>query len=183
MRLVVTIATVALAGCVPRVKSELIEGGANVPPRARSELIEAGANVPLLANGLPGPEPCPEIARAVMDALQLRTGHTAEIEIDANQFEREPLTIQAGPIESIMLGGMGKLGGAGRLYGRVWTGSNGRVVIRYYRVQRALEGNPMPICAVARAGGGQLEGKPGRFPGTVELPYSSALAFIVQDFL
>src|SRR5688572_20000168 len=106
VRLVATIATVTLAGCVPRVKSDL---------------IEAGANVPLLANGLPAPEPCPEIARAVMDALQLRTGDTAKIEIDANQFDREPLTIQAGPIESIMLGGMGKLGGASRLYGRVWV--------------------------------------------------------------
>ena len=57
------------------------------------------------------------------------------------------------------------------------------MVIRYYRVQRALEGNPLPICAVARAGGGQLEGKPGKFSGTAELPYSSATAFVVQDFL
>jgi hypothetical protein len=118
-----------------------------------------------------------------MDALQLRTGDTAKIEIDANQFDREPLTIQAGPIESIMLGGMGKLGGASRLYGRVWVSSTGRVVIRYYRAQRALEGNPLPICAVARAGGGQLEGQPGKFAGTAELPYSSATAFVVQDFL
>jgi hypothetical protein len=165
----VAMATVALAGCPM--------------PRARSELIEAGANVPLLPSGLPAPEPCPEIARVVMDALKLRTGDSAEVEIDANQFEREPLTIQAGPIESIMLGGMGRLGGASRLYGRVWTSSTGRVVIRYYRAQRALEGNPLPICAVARAGGGQLEGKPGKFAGTAELPYSSATAFVVQDFL
>lgn len=160
---------VALAGCPM--------------PRARSELIEAGANVPLLASGLPASEPCPETARAFMNVLQLKPGDTARIEIDANQFEREPLTIQAGPIESIMLGGMGDLGGATRLYGRVWTSSTGRVLIRYYRAQRSTGGDPIPICAVARAGGGQLEGKPGKFPDTAELPYSSATAFVVQDFL
>src|SRR5688572_20865436 len=107
VRLAATIGMVALAGCPM--------------PRAKSELIEAGANVPLLPNGLPAPEPCPEIARTVMDALQLKPGDNAKVEIDANQFEREPLTVQAGPIESIMLEGMGKLGGASRLYGRVWT--------------------------------------------------------------
>lgn len=159
---------VALAGCPM--------------PRAKSDLIEAGANVPLLGSGLPAPEPCPEIARAFMNVLQLKPGDSAEIEIDANQFEREPLPIQAGPIESIMLGGMGDLGGASLLYGRVWT-SGPRVVIRYYRVQRATGGDPIPICAVARAGGGQMEGKPGKFPGTAELPYSSATAFVVRDFL
>lgn len=135
----------------------------------------------LLPDGSPGPEPCPEKARLVMEALKLRPGATAQIEIDANQFEREPLTINAGPIESIMLEPMGKLEAASRLYGRVWT-SGPRVVIRYYWAQRA-DGNRMPFCAVARSGGGQLEAKPGRFPGSVELQYSSSLAFIVEDFL
>ena len=76
---------------------------------------------------------------------------------------------------------MGRLGAATRLYGRVWT-SGPRVVIRYYHAQRAGE-NPLPICAVARLGGGELEGKPGKFPNSTELPYSDALAFVVQDFL
>jgi hypothetical protein len=151
-------------------------------PLARSELIEAGANVPLLPNGLPAPEPCTETSRAFMNAIQLKAGDTAKVELDANQYEREPLTVQAGPIESIMLEPMGDLGGATRLYGRVWT-SGPRVVIRYYRAQRATGGNPIPICAVARAGGGQLEGRHGKYPGSAELPYSSALAFVVQDFL
>ena len=70
------------------------------------------------------------------------------VEIDANQFDRWPLTINAGPIESIMLEPMGRLGGATRLYGRVWT-SGPRVVIRYYWAQR-VGGSRMPICAVAR---------------------------------
>jgi len=56
-------------------------------------------------------------------------------------------------------------------------------VIRYYRAQRPTGGNPFPICAVARAGGGQLEGKSGKYPGSTELQYSLALAFVVQDYL
>jgi len=151
-------------------------------PRATSELIEAGANVPLLPNGLPAPEPCPANARTFMNVLQLKTGDTARIELDVNQYEREPLTVQDGPIESLMLEKMGSLGGATHLYGRIWT-HGPRVVIRYYRAQRARGGDPIPICAVARAGGGQLEGRPGKYPGSTELPYSSALAHVVQDFL
>jgi hypothetical protein len=91
-----------------------------------------------------------------MAALNLRPGDTATVEIDANQFGREPLTVNAGPIESIMMEPMGELGGATRLYGRVWT-SGPRVVIRYYRGQRA-RGNVFPICAVARLGGGHVWG-------------------------
>lgn len=116
-----------------------------------------------------------------MKALRLRPGETAQVEIDANQFDREPLTLNDGPIESIMLEPMGKLEGASRLYGRVWT-SGPRVVIRYYRAQMA-GGEVIPICAVARKGSGQLDGKPGRFPKSAEVPYSTALAFIVEDFL
>lgn len=154
-----------------------------VPPAARhtDEVIEAGANVPLLPDGSPGPEPCPEKARLVMEALKLKVGDAAHVDIDANQIEREPLTINAGPIESIMLDHMGRLAGMTRLYGRVWT-SGPRVVIRYYWAQEA-DGNRMPICAVARLMGGQLESKPGRFPGSAELPFSGAVAFIVESFL
>lgn len=153
-----------------------------VPPAARtSDLIAAGADVPLTPDGTPAAEPCPETAKAVMKALRLRPGETARVEIDANQFEREPLTVQAGPIESLMMEPMGRLEGASRLYGRVWT-SGPRVVIRYYHAQMA-GGEVIPICAVARMASGQLEGKPGRFPHSTELQFSSALAFIVEDFL
>jgi hypothetical protein len=154
-----------------------------VPPAAHhtDEVIEAGANVPLLPDGTPGPEPCSKDARLVMEALNLRAGDTAHVDIDANQIEREPLTINAGPIESIMLEPMGKLRGMTRLYGRVWTG-HPRVVIRYYWAQE-VGGNRMPICAVARLMAGELEGKPGKFPGSAEIPYSNALAFIIDTFL
>lgn len=142
----------------------------------------AGANVPLRSDGTPGPERCSQHALDVMAALELRPGHSsAPVELDANQFEREPLTLTAGPIESIMMGSMGRLGSATRLYGRVWT-SGPRVVIRYYHAQRAGE-NPLPICAVARLGSGELEGKPGKFPNSTEIQYSDAQAFVVQDFL
>ena len=91
------------------------------------------------------------------------------------------LPVNDGPIESIMLEPLGNLGGTTRLFGRIWTGGP-RVVIRYYWAQRA-GGKRVPICAVARKGAGQLEGKPGRFPRSIELPYSNALAFIVETFL
>lgn len=152
------------------------------PPSGQtSELIEAGANVQLLADGSPAPEPCPKEAKLVMQALRLRPGDTARVEIDANQIQREPLTVNAGPIESIMWEPMGGLGGASRLYGRVWT-SGPRVVIRYYKAQMP-GGEVLPICAVARKGGGQLEAKPGKYPGSAELKFSTALAFVVEDFL
>ena len=169
-----TLARIAVLGLV---------GLGCVPPAARytDEIIEAGANVPLLPDGSPSPEPCPREARQIMEALKLKAGDAAHVEIDANQVQREPLTINAGPIESIMLGPLGKLEGMSRLYGRVWT-SGPRVVIRYYWAQEA-GGTRIPICAVARLGGGELEGKPGRFPGSAELPYSDALAFIVESFL
>ncbi len=148
----------------------------------QGDLITAGANVPLRSDGTPGPEHCPQHTLEVMEAAELRPGDsTAEVELDANQFGYERLTLTAGPIESIMLEPMGRLGGATRLYGRVWT-SGPRVVIRYYHAQRA-GGNVLPICAVARLGGGELEGKPGKFPNSTELEYSRALAFVVQDFL
>lgn len=147
-----------------------------------SDLITMGTNVPLRSDGTPGPERCPEHSRQIMEALELRPGKsTALVELDANQYEREPLTLTDGLIESVMLEPMGRLGGATRLYGRIWT-SGPRVVIRYYWAQRA-GGTKIPICAVARIGGGQLEGKPGKYPKSTELPYSQALAFIVEDFL
>jgi len=146
------------------------------------DLITAGANVPLRSDGTPGPERCPRHTLEVMEALELRPGHSnAKVELDTNQFEREPLTVIPGPIESVMLEPMGRLGAATRLYGRVWT-SGPRVVIRYYHAQRS-GGNVLPICAVARLGGGDLEGKPGKFPNSIELAWSRALADVVQDFL
>ena len=146
------------------------------------DLITAGANVPLRSDGTPGPERCPQRALEVMRAMELEPGHSAApIELDANQIEREPLTLIAGPIESVMMGTRGCLGATTRLYGRVWT-SGPRVVIRYYYAQRAGQ-EPLPICAVARRWGNELEGKPGKFPQSTEVADSNALAFAVREFL
>ncbi len=117
----------------------------------------------------------------MMRLLALRPGYAGEIEIDANQDEREPLTVFAGPIASILLRPMVHLDGGTVLYGWIWTTGRG-VVIRYYRAQM-VHGDVFPICAVARRGGDELAGTPGKWPNSVELQSSSALAFIVEEFL
>jgi len=119
-----------------------------------------------------------------MRALRLRVGDSARVEIDANQIQREPLTLFAGPVESVMLEPFrpsDALEGATRLYGRIWI-ANRQVVIRYYRAQHA-GGEIFPICAVARKGGGQLASKPGKYLKSGELEFSTALACIVEEFL
>jgi len=151
-----------------------------VPRAGGSPLLNAGRDVPLLPDGSPAPEPCPSDALAVMRALHLRPGDAAHAEIDANQFGREPLTIYPGPVESIIAEPLGPLPGATRFYGRIWTGKR-TVVIRYYHAQ--VPGNEkIPICAVARKGAGQLVARPGQFPGSAELEFSSTAIFIVEDF-
>src|SRR5512132_3357766 len=170
-----SLAALLLIACVP--SGPLRSGGASGP-----DLVAAGANVPLRSDGAPEPERCPQDALNVMQALELQPGHSnAKVELDANQYEREPLTVAPRPLERVMIGPVGRLGGATRLYGRVWT-SGPRVVIRYYYVQRDGR-EPLPICAVARRMGGDLEGKPGKFPNSTEVPVSNAVAFAVQDFL
>ena len=116
-----------------------------------------------------------------MRLLRLQPGYAAEVDIDANQIEREPLTVFAGPIESILRRPMVHLDGGTRLYGWIWTTGRG-VVIRYYRAQE-VAGDVFPICAVARRGGDEMAGTPGKWPNSVELQSSSADAFIVEEFL
>ena len=149
-------------------------------PGTRS-ILNAGATVPVRPDGSPVPEPCPAEARQQMHVLGMRPGYAANVEIDANQIEREPLTVFAGPIESITTQHMMGLDGGSRLYGWIWTTERG-VVIRYYRAQMR-GGEVFPICAVARRGGEELAGKPGKWPKSVELQSSSAAAFIVEEFI
>jgi len=144
-------------------------------------LRELGATVRLRPDGSPVPEPCPAEALQAMRLLGLRPGYAVDVEIDANQIEREPLTVFAGPIESIMRRPMTRLDGGTRLYGRIWTTGRG-VVIRYYRAQEPGR-EAFPICAVARRGGDELAGTPGKWPNSVELQSSSAMAVIVEEFL
>ena len=117
-----------------------------------------------------------------MRLLKLRPGAAVDVDIDANQIEREPLTVFAGPVESFVTSPRERLYGGTRLYGWIWTTGRG-VVFRYYRAQEPRGGEVFPICAVARRGGDELAGTPGKWPNSVELQSSSALAFMVEEFL
>src|SRR3954465_14064305 len=153
------------------------------PPRGAGQVedaLNAGANVPLRPDGSPAAEPCPQRARDLMRAPGLGGGVGALAEIDANQRYREPLTVFSGPIESELREPQYPLQRGTRFYGRIWTTRRG-VVIRYYHAAMP-DRETFPICAVARGDAGELEGKPGAYPGSVELESSTALIWIVEDF-
>jgi hypothetical protein len=102
------------------------------------------------------------------------------VDLDANQIDSEPITLYDGPIESVARDGFGTLGALTRLYGQVWT-SGPLVVIRYYEAH-PVDGDKVPICAVARLGDGQMRKLPGSKPGMAILESSIAAAFIVDAF-
>ena len=151
------------------------------PGPATRPIRELGATVRGRPDGSPVPAPCPAEALQAIRLLRLLPGVAFDVEIDANQFQREPMTVLAGPIESIVTQPMKRLDLGTRLYGWIWTTGRG-VVIRYYRAQM-VGGDVFPICAVARRGGDELAGTPGKWPNSVELQSSSALAFIVEEFI
>ena len=150
------------------------------PPRGGGQLLEAGLNVPLLPDGSPAPEPCPERAKDVMRALGLRPWNGALAEIDMNQRHQESVTLFSGPVESFLMNPLGILSTGSRFYGRIWI-SKRRVVIRYYHAA-IPDGEPFPICAVARRDGGDMKANPGSYPGSAELEGSAAWIDIVEDF-
>lgn len=137
-------------------------------------------HVPLLPDGSPGSEDCPEKALETMRILRLHVGDAAGVELDANQVDARPITLHDGPVESILEGDLSLLEGNTRLYGQVWTGGP-QVVIRYYQAH-PVDGDPVPICAVARLAKGELRKRPGSKPGTAVLDYSDASAYIVNSF-
>jgi hypothetical protein len=137
-------------------------------------------HVPLRPDGSPGPEDCPEKALETMRILRIRVGDAAGVELDANQRGARPITLYDGPVESILEDDLGIFEGNTRLYGRVWTGGP-QVVVRYYQAH-PVDGDPVPICAVARLGKGQLRKRPDSKPGMAVLDYSIASAYIVNSF-
>ncbi len=139
-----------------------------------------GTGVLLRPDGSPGPQPCSEKALLAMRYLQLRPGDASHVEIDANQSSQSPISINDGPVESILLDDLGPFPPVTRVYGQIWTGGPS-VVIRYYEA-RPPDGEPVPICAVARLGQGQLRKQPGSVPGNAILQFSKAALFIVDDF-
>ncbi|WP_307734696.1 hypothetical protein [Pyxidicoccus parkwayensis] len=115
-----------------------------------------------------------------MRYLRVRVGDSAEVELDANQDDARPLRLYEGPIESILYGELGTLGTGTRLYGRVWT-EGPHVVIRYYEAH-PLDGDKVPLCAVARLSKGQLRKLPGSQPGIALLEFSTAGVYVVDGF-
>ena len=136
--------------------------------------------VSLRPDGSTGPERCPEKALEAMRILRLRPVDAGTVEIDANQNNTSPISINDGPIESFLISELGLLDITTRLYGRVWT-SGPNVVIRYYEA-RPPEGDPIPICAVARLSKGQMRKLPGSRPGNAVLEFSTAGVYIVDSF-
>jgi hypothetical protein len=148
---------------------------------ASSSCATTPGDVPLRADGTPGPEPCPEKAKEVMEYLRMFVGESAWVQLDANQTSARPITLYEGPIESIIDEDIGLLEAPARLYGRVWTGGP-QAVIRYYSAQPMNGGKKLPICAVARLGFGQLRKLPESKPGTAVLAYPRAGVDIVDEF-
>lgn len=138
------------------------------------------SGVALRADGGPGPEKCSDKALEAMRILRLRPGNTSMVYIDANQKSQSPIILSEGPVESHLRDDMGFLEATTRLYGQIWTGGP-TVIIRYYEA-RPPDGDPIPICAVARLGQGQMRTKPGPKPGTVELEFPVAGIYIVDGF-
>lgn len=134
----------------------------------------------LRPDGSPGPQECPEKALEAMRVLNVRVGDGATVDLDVNQAQTSPITLYDGPVESMLTGSLGPLPPVTRLYGRVWTGGP-QVVVRYYEAH-PTDGEPFPICAVARLARGQMQKKPESKPGTAVLEFSSAGVFIVNSF-
>lgn len=138
------------------------------------------SGVSLRPDGSPGPEECTEKALETMKILRLRPGDSSTVEIDANQTGQSPITVNDGPVESLLTDHLGYLDPVTRLYGRIWT-SGPNVVIRYYQA-RPPDGETISICAVARLGRGGLLKKPGARPGSAVLEFSRAGVYIVDSF-
>jgi hypothetical protein len=136
--------------------------------------------VSLRPDGSPGPQPCPEKALEAMRILRLRPGDGSTVEVDANQSGFGPITVTDGPVESILKEELGYLPAGTRMYGRIWTtGQN--VAIRYYEA-RPPDGDPIPLCAVARLSRGGLRKRPDSPPGTAVLEFSRSGVYIVDAF-
>jgi len=139
----------------------------------------AAAVVAPLGDGLVVSPPSTPSAVQVHGLAHIESGLVQQL--DANQTRAHPITLYDGNIESVLDENLGLLEAPARLYGRVWTGGP-QVVIRYYAAQPLKGGDPVPICAVARLGLGQLRKRPESKPGTAILDFPRAGAYIVNEF-
>jgi hypothetical protein len=138
------------------------------------------AGVLLRSDGSPGPEKCSEKALEVMRILRMRVGDAADAHLDANQIDTSPVIVYDGPVESFMTQSLGMLEPGTRLYGHVWT-AGFQVVVRYYEAH-PLDGDKVPICAVARLGRGQMRKRPESKPGSALLEHGAVSVFVVESF-
>lgn len=136
--------------------------------------------VSLRPDGTPGPEECPEEAKKAMRYMKMRVGDAAWVELDANQISSKRITLYDGPIESMLVEGLGTLESTTRLYGRVWT-AGPQVVIRWYEAHPP-DSEKVPICAVARLSYDQMRKLPESKLGMAILDGSTAAAYIVDAF-
>jgi hypothetical protein len=139
--------------------------------------------VGLKPDGSPGPEPCPRKALETMAILRLHPGLSEWIELDQSYVGQDTMTVNDGPIESILQDQLGDsvLVTGTRLYGKVWT-SGPNVVVRYYEAHPPDPGEALAICAIARLDDGELKKKPGPAPGSALLEYTTARLMIVDAF-
>jgi len=140
----------------------------------------AGSGVSTRPDGSPGPQKCSEKALEAMRYLRLRPGDASFAVVDANQNSQDSISVNDGPVESILSDELDPLPPGTRLYGQIWTGGP-NVVIRYYEA-RPPDGDPIPICAVARLGRGQLKKMPGSSPGNAILEFYQTGVYIVDGF-
>jgi hypothetical protein len=117
----------------------------------------------------------------MMRLLNMNVGDAAGVELDANQVDARPITLYDGPVESFLEDSLGNLDPGSRLYGQVWTAGQ-QVVVRYYEARPPRGGDIVPICAVARLGGGQMRKLPGSKPGMALLEFSRAGVYVVDSF-
>jgi len=134
----------------------------------------------LRSDGSPVPAPCSEKSLEVMRYLKVRVGDAALIQLDANQMSAQPVTLYDGPVESVLVDNLGTLDSPSRLYGWIWTGGP-QIVVRYYEAH-PMDGDKVPVCAVARLGKGQMRKRPESTPGTAIVEHNMATAFIVDSY-
>lgn len=140
-----------------------------------------GNAVSIRPDGSPGPQECPSDALKAMEYARIHIGDSGIIEIDANQSHQSPISLNDGPVESVLWSeDLGWFPIGTRLYGQIWTGGPS-VVIRYYAA-RPPDSGPIPICGVARLGKGQMKKLPGSKPGNAILEFSGAAVYIVDEF-
>lgn len=116
-----------------------------------------------------------------MGIMGLEPGDGVTADIDTSQADQSPISLNDGPIESMIFGSLGYFGPGSTFYGRVWTGGP-NVVIRYYEA-RAAAGGRVKICAVARLAHGNMRKLPGSKPGNALLEFPKTSIVIVDEFL